>query len=98
MDVTVRQLRRQGQSDRDQRDVDGRLLPGDGGRRYRRSGPLAVLTTAGQIKRLKREEALRGYPVLIRGVITCVEPEYRAGWTYPDLPGGFARRPLPRQS
>ncbi len=32
--------------------------------------PLPVLTTAEQVKRLKRAEALRGYPVHIRGVVT----------------------------
>ena len=31
---------------------------------------LPVLTTAEEIKRLKREDAMRGYPVRIRGVIT----------------------------
>jgi signal transduction histidine kinase len=35
-----------------------------------KSGSLPVLTTAEQVKRLKRDEALRGYPVKIRGVIT----------------------------
>jgi signal transduction histidine kinase len=33
------------------------------------SGPLPVLTTLGQIMHLKREEAIRGYPVNVRGVI-----------------------------
>ena len=33
-------------------------------------GRLPLLTTVAQIKRLKREEAMRGYPVKIRGVIT----------------------------
>jgi signal transduction histidine kinase len=42
------------------------------------AAPPAVLTTAGQIKRLKREEALRGYPARIQGVITCVQPKFRA--------------------
>ena len=32
--------------------------------------PLPLLTTARAVKRLKRKEALRGYPVKIRGVIT----------------------------
>ncbi len=31
---------------------------------------LPLLTTAAEIKRLKREDALRGYPVRIRGVVT----------------------------
>jgi signal transduction histidine kinase len=34
------------------------------------SGQLPVLTTIVEIKHLKREEAMRGYPVKIRGVIT----------------------------
>ena len=42
------------------------------------AAPPTVLSTAGQIKRLKREEALRGYPARIRGVITCVQPKFRA--------------------
>ncbi len=41
-------------------------------------GSLAVLKTAGEIHRLKREEAQRGYPVRIRGVITSVLPEHQA--------------------
>ncbi|MGA2175108.1 MAG: sensor histidine kinase [Verrucomicrobiota bacterium] len=39
---------------------------------------LLVLTNAGEIRRLKREEALRGYPVKIRGVVTCIQPECQA--------------------
>lgn len=34
------------------------------------SEPLPTLTTIRQIKQLKREEAMRGYPVKIRGVVT----------------------------
>jgi signal transduction histidine kinase len=34
------------------------------------SGQLPVLTTVAEIKHLKREEAMRGYPVKMRGVIT----------------------------
>jgi signal transduction histidine kinase len=43
---------------------------GEGG-----SEPLPVLTTIEQIHRLKREEAERRYPVLIRGVVTCAWPD-----------------------
>ncbi len=41
-------------------------------------GVLPVLTTAGEVHRLKREEAQRGYPVKIHGVVTCVLPEHQA--------------------
>ncbi len=37
------------------------------------SGQLPRLTTVAEIKHLKREEAMRGYPVKIRGVITWSE-------------------------
>lgn len=39
---------------------------------------LPLLITAAEIHRLKREEAQRGYPVKIRGVITCVLRERQA--------------------
>lgn len=39
---------------------------------------LPLLTTAAEVHRLKREEAERGYPVRIRGVITSVLPEHQA--------------------
>ncbi len=39
---------------------------------------LPVLTTAGEVHRLKREEAQRAYPVKIRGVVTCMLPEHQA--------------------
>ena len=39
---------------------------------------LPWLTTAAEVHRLKREEAERGYPVRIRGVVTCVLPEHQA--------------------
>ncbi len=42
------------------------------------SGSLPLLTTAAQIHRLKREEAQRGYPVRLTGVVTCVLPEHQA--------------------
>ncbi len=41
-------------------------------------GALPILTTAAEVHRLKREEAQRGYPVKIRGVVTCVVPERQA--------------------
>jgi signal transduction histidine kinase len=36
------------------------------------SNPLPILTTAEAIKRLQRDEALRGYPVKLQGVVTWV--------------------------
>ncbi|HTY87906.1 MAG TPA: ATP-binding protein [Candidatus Acidoferrum sp.] len=42
------------------------------------AGTLPVLTSAAEVHRLKREEAQRGYPVKIRGVVTCVLPEHQA--------------------
>jgi signal transduction histidine kinase len=39
---------------------------------------LPALTTSAEVHRLKREEAQRGYPVKIRGVVTCVLPEHQA--------------------
>lgn len=39
---------------------------------------LPTLTTATEVHRLKREEAQRGYPVRIQGVVTCVLPEHQA--------------------
>lgn len=39
---------------------------------------LTVLRTAEQVHRLKREEAQRSYPVLLRGTVTCVLPERQA--------------------
>ncbi len=39
---------------------------------------LPLLVTAAEVHRLKREEARRGYPVRIRGVITSVLPEHQA--------------------
>lgn len=37
-----------------------------------------VLTTAEEIQRLSREEALRKFPALIRGVVICTVPELQA--------------------
>jgi signal transduction histidine kinase len=42
------------------------------------SNALPVLRTAAQVHRLKREEAQRGYPVILRGTVTCVLPEHQA--------------------
>jgi signal transduction histidine kinase len=39
---------------------------------------LPLLVNAAEVHRLKREEAQRGYPVKIRGVITSILPEHQA--------------------
>jgi signal transduction histidine kinase len=66
------------------------------------SGSLPLLVNAGEIHRLKREEAQRGYPVKIRGVITSVLPEHQA-FTLQDSTRGIfvidysdSRSELPR--
>jgi signal transduction histidine kinase len=41
-------------------------------------GTLPVLTSASEVHQLNREEAQRGYPVKIQGVVTCVLPERQA--------------------
>ncbi|HEV2320523.1 MAG TPA: ATP-binding protein, partial [Verrucomicrobiae bacterium] len=41
-------------------------------------GPLPILSTAAQVHQLSREEAQRGYPVHLEGVVTCVLPERQA--------------------
>jgi len=52
------------------------------------SNGLPVLTTAGEVHRLKREEAQRAYPVKIRGVVTCVLPEHQS-FTIQDATRGL---------
>jgi signal transduction histidine kinase len=42
------------------------------------SSSLPLLLTAAEVHRLKREEAQKGYPVKVRGVITSVWPEQQA--------------------
>ena len=49
---------------------------------------LPLLVNAAEIHRLKREEAQRGYPVKIRGVITSVQPEHQA-YTIQDSTRGI---------
>jgi signal transduction histidine kinase/CheY-like chemotaxis protein len=69
-------------------EVLGRLEPWDGGyglrsaiwreaasRDHSVSQPLPLLTAIRQIHELKRDEAARGYPVRIHGVITCAWPD-----------------------
>ena len=43
-----------------------------------KTADLPLLVSASEIHRLKREEAQRGYPVKVRGVITSVLPEHQA--------------------
>jgi signal transduction histidine kinase len=52
------------------------------------SGALPLLLSAAEVHRLKREEAQRGYPVKIRGVITSVLPEHQA-FTIQDASRGL---------
>jgi signal transduction histidine kinase len=49
---------------------------------------LPLLMTCGEVHRLTREEAQRGYPVKIRGVVTCVLPEHQA-FTIQDATRGL---------
>ena len=42
------------------------------------TGALPELTTVDEVLRLKPEEAQRGYPVTLRGVVTCVVQEHNA--------------------
>ena len=63
---------------------------------------LPLLSTAAEVHRLKREEAQRGYPVKLRGVVTCVLPE-RQAVTVQDATRGLyvvdlsSNSPSPRQ-
>ena len=52
------------------------------------SGALPLLVSAAEVHHLKREEAQRGYPVKIRGVITSVLPEHQA-FTIQDASRGL---------
>lgn len=47
-----------------------------------------MLASAREVHRLKREEAERGYPVRLRGVVTCVLPE-RQAFTVQDATRGL---------
>lgn len=49
---------------------------------------LTTLTSASQVHQLSREEAQRGYPVEVRGVVTCVLPE-RQAFTIQDATRGI---------
>jgi signal transduction histidine kinase/uncharacterized protein YdeI (BOF family) len=49
---------------------------------------LPTLTTAIEVHQLNREEAQRGYPVKIQGVVTCVLPE-RQAFTIQDATRGI---------
>lgn len=55
---------------------------------------LRVLTTAAEVHALKREEAQRGYPVNLRGVVTCVLPDHQA-FTIQDTTRGLYAVNLP---
>ena len=47
-----------------------------------------LLTTAAAVHQLKREEAQLGYPVVVRGVVTCVLPDHQ-GFTIQDATRGL---------
>ena len=51
-------------------------------------GTLPALTTASEVHQLNREEAQRGYPVKLQGVVTCVLPE-RQAFTIQDATRGL---------
>ena len=49
---------------------------------------LPLLVTATAVRELKPEEALRGYPVRVRGVVTCVQPD-RSAFVIQDRTSGL---------
>jgi len=49
---------------------------------------MPVLTTAGEVHQLNRDEAQRGYPARLQGVVTCVLPE-RQAFTIQDATRGL---------
>ena len=62
------------------------------------AAPLPPLTTAEEILRLKPEEARRGYPVRLRGVVTCTWPEVLSNLILQDATRGiFLLQPLRRE-
>ncbi|HEY1661555.1 MAG TPA: ATP-binding protein [Verrucomicrobiae bacterium] len=52
------------------------------------SQALPVLTTASEVHQLSRDEAQRGYPARLQGVVTCVQPE-RQAFTIQDATRGI---------
>ncbi|MGH8024318.1 MAG: PA14 domain-containing protein, partial [Limisphaerales bacterium] len=64
------------------------LKPGEPAAGAGKKPGLPLLTTASQVHELSREEAQRGYPVRIRGVVTCVLPE-RQAFTIQDATRGI---------
>jgi signal transduction histidine kinase len=56
---------------------------------------LPLLTTAGAVRALKPQEARRGYPLRIRGVITCVQPDHRAFVIQDSTRGLYVSNPAP---
>ena len=57
---------------------DQEAMPGIAGNVKTNSGSLSELTTVDEVLRLNPEEAHRGYPVRIHGVVTCVIQEHNA--------------------
>lgn len=64
------------------------LLGAPTGAGDRAGEPLSLLTTAAAVHRLRREEAERGYPAHLRGVVTCLLPE-RSAFTLQDPTRGL---------
>jgi len=57
--------------------------------------PSPVLTNAAQVHRLSREEAAKGQPVQIQGVITCALPEFNAAVVQDQTAGIYVDHWLP---
>ena len=55
---------------------------------------LPELTTVDEVLRLKPEEAQRGYPVNLRGVVTCVVQEHNAFIVQDEHPRGLCHEYL----
>jgi len=54
---------------------------------------LPLLTSVNRVKALTNEEARRGYPVRLRGVVTCFDPTYDQLWIQDETSGIFIRPP-----
>jgi signal transduction histidine kinase len=60
-----------------------------------KAGALPMLTTADQVLRLEPDEAQRGYPVKIQGVVTCVVEEHNGFLIQDSTRAVFVRNSLP---
>lgn len=57
------------------------------------SAPAAALTTCTQVRSLTRQEAARGLPVQVRGVVTVIPPAAGGGFALDDGTGIWVARP-----